>query len=247
MQQVYEQYGPQDYLVWKTLFTRQSPNLEQHACQEFRDCLDEMSTVLHADAPPRFTELNELLLSKNGWSIEVVPGFLPVDEFFALLAKKRFCSSTWLRRMDQLDYLEEPDMFHDILGHIPLYMNSDYADYAQKLGELGVRYAANEEIITQLQRLYWFTIEFGVMKEEGETKIYGAGIASSKGEVDHIYNDDVEILPFDIEKVMANDFIITEVQNRYYEIESFAQLFDTLKQLEEILPDPESMMTSEVA
>lgn len=242
MQQVYEQYSPQDFLVWKTLFQRQLPNLKEYACQEYQDCLEEMSSVLHPDAPPRFSELNKVLMEKNGWSIEVVPGFLPVDEFFHLLSKKRFCSSTWLRRMDQLDYLEEPDMFHDILGHIPLYMNKDYGNYAQKLGELGVKYAKNEDIVVQLQRLYWFTIEFGLMKQDGRSLIYGAGICSSKGEVDHIYNDEVEILPFDIEKVMANDFIISEVQSRYYEIESFAQLFATLQQLEDILPNPKDSL-----
>lgn len=234
MQQVYDQYGPQDYMVWKTLFERQQPNLNEYACKAYKDCLEEMKAVLHPDAPPRFTELNEVLLAKNGWSIEVVPGFLPVDEFFELLSKKRFCSSTWLRRMDQLDYLEEPDMFHDILGHIPLYMDSDYGDYAQKLGELGVRFADNEEIIVKLQRLYWFTIEFGLMRENGQSKVYGAGICSSSGEIKHVYNDDVEILPFDIEMVMNNDFIISEVQNRYYEIESFASLYDTIQQLEEM-------------
>lgn len=235
MQQEYDQYGPQDYLVWKTLFDRQLPNLKQYACQEYLDCLSEMSSVLNASAPPRFEELNEVLLAKNGWSIEVVPGFLPVDEFFTLLSNKRFCSSTWLRRMDQLDYLEEPDMFHDILGHIPLYMNSDYADYAQKLGELGVRYADNKEIIVKLQRLYWFTIEFGLMKEGDRSLVYGAGICSSSGEIDHIYKTGkVEILPFDIHKVMANDFIISEVQKRYYEIDSFGSLFNTIQELEEL-------------
>jgi phenylalanine-4-hydroxylase len=234
MFQNYSDYQEQDFKVWRLLYERQLPSLMQHACYEYLDCLEQLSTVVNADEPPRFDSLNELLMAKNGWSIKVVPGFLPVDEFFELLANRKFCSSTWLRREDQLDYLEEPDMFHDIFGHIPLYMNKAYANYAQKLGELGVRFAGSPEIITQLQRLYWFTIEFGLIKEDNKSKAYGAGIASSSGEIKQIYsNPSVEILPFDIELVMQNDFIISEVQNRYYEIESFEQLFATVKELEE--------------
>lgn len=233
MFQNYSRYHEQDFKVWRLLYERQLPNLKEHACHEYLDCLEQLSLVINANEPPRFNRLNKLLLAKNGWSIEVVPGFLPVDEFFNLLSTRRFCSSTWLRREDQLDYLEEPDMFHDIFGHIPLYMNEAYANYAQKLGELGVRFADSPEIITQLQRLYWFTIEFGLIKENGASKIYGAGIASSSGEIKHIYNNpDVEVLPFDIEQVMQNDFIISEVQMRYYEIESFEQLFATVNELE---------------
>lgn len=234
MEQNFANYGEQDFRVWNMLYTRQLPNLKAHACREYLDCLEELSSVIHAEAPPRFSELNELLMAKNGWAIEVVPGFLPVDEFFALLKNRRFCSSTWLRKPEQLDYLEEPDMFHDIFGHIPLYMNADYANYAQKLGELGVRFGDHEDIIVQLQRLYWFTIEFGLIQKDGQDKVYGAGICSSSGEVEHVYNNPkVEILPFDMDKVLANDFIISEVQMRYYSIESFEQLYDTVRELED--------------
>lgn len=233
MIQNYSHYQEQDFKVWRMLYERQLPNLQQHACVEYLNCLDQLAEVINANEPPRFSKLNKLLKAKNGWTIEVVPGFLPVDEFFQLLASRRFCSSTWLRREDQLDYLEEPDMFHDIFGHIPLYMNEAYANYAQKLGELGMRFSDSPEIITQIQRLYWFTIEFGLIKEAGESKIYGAGIASSSGEINHIYeNPKVEILPFEIDQVMQNDFIISEVQTRYYEIESFEQLFETVNELE---------------
>ncbi len=234
MRQEYNHYQKADYDVWRLLFERQLPNLQAHACQEYLDCLAELHPVLHPAAPPRFDLLNEHLLGAHGWSIEVVAGFLEVNAFFKLLSQRRFCSSTWLRSMEQLDYLEEPDMFHDIFGHIPLYMNADYANYAQKLGELGVRFAAYPEMITQLQRLYWFTIEFGLIRQGNDYKVYGAGICSSAGEIRHIYkNPAVEILPFDIDKVMANDFIISEVQMRYYAIESFEALFATVQTLEE--------------
>ena len=178
--------------------------------------------------------MNKRLQAAYGWSIKVFPGFLPVDEFFGLLANKRFCSSTWLRDVEQLDYLEEPDMFHDIFGHIPLYLNEDYANFAQKLGALGVKQADNEDRVTQLQRLYWFTIEFGVIRQRGELKVYGAGICSSYGETLHVFNDPkVEVVPFHLDEVLQQDFIITEVQNKYFAINDFAELWAVVDELEQ--------------
>lgn len=164
MKQQFENYTKEDFLVWKTLFERQEENLEDKSCKEYLDCLEAMGEVLNADAIPNFDELNNVLKSKTGWTVEVVPGLIPVDEFFVLLSQQKFCSSTWLRKMKQLDYLEEPDMFHDIFGHIPLFMDKQFADFAKKMGDLGVKYAHNEEILIQLQRIYWFTIEFGVVE-----------------------------------------------------------------------------------
>lgn len=233
--QDYAAYTPSDYAVWKQLTERQLTALRAVACTEYLQCLDELHPVLSPDQPPRFSDLNERLTAAHGWSIKVVPGFLPVDEFFALLANRRFCSSTWLRSKDQLDYLEEPDMFHDIFGHIPLYLNQDYAEFARRLGALGVQHAGNEERITQLQRLYWFTIEFGVLRQEdGELKVYGAGICSSYGETKHVFDDPkVEIVPFDLDAVLAQDFIITEVQMKYFAIRDFAELWQVVDELEE--------------
>ena len=231
--QRYDAYTPTDYRIWRLLVQRQVGALQPVAAAEYLTCLRELYPILSPEHPPRFTDLNRALRGAHGWSIEVVKGFLPVDEFFALLSRRRFCSSTWLRREDQLDYLEEPDMFHDIFGHIPLYLNKDYADFAQKLGALGVEHAGNEQKITQLQRLYWFTIEFGVIRQGGDTKVYGAGICSSPQETKHVFeNPDVEILDFDLDRVMAQDFVIDKVQMRYFAIDSFASLFAAVDELE---------------
>lgn len=233
--QDYNAYSAADYSVWKQLAERQLTALRAVACKEYLDCLDALHPVLSPNHPPRFSDLNEQLTAAHGWSIKVVPGFLPVDEFFGLLARRRFCSSTWLRGEDQLDYLEEPDMFHDIFGHIPLYLNKDYATFAERLGKLGVKYAADEEKVTQLQRLYWFTIEFGVLRQaDGEIKVYGAGICSSYGETKHVFeHKDVEVVPFDLDTVLAQDFIITEVQMKYFAIRDFAQLWAVVDELEQ--------------
>lgn len=232
-QQDYAAYAPADYSVWRQLASRQITALKEVACQEYLDCLTALYPILSPDHPPRFTDLNRQLTAAHGWSIKVVPGFLPVDEFFGLLSRRRFCSSTWLRTEEQLDYLEEPDMFHDIFGHIPLFLNKDYAAFARKLGALGVKFKDDEEKITQLQRLYWFTIEFGVMYQKDGLKVYGAGICSSYGETKHVYdNPEVEVVPFDLDAVLAQDFIITEVQMKYFAIQNFAQLWAVVDELE---------------
>jgi phenylalanine-4-hydroxylase len=165
----------------------------------------------------------------------VVPGLIPVDQFFKLLSEKKFCSSTWLRKMSQLDYLEEPDMFHDIFGHIPLLMNPEYSNFVQQFGELGVRYGHNKMVEKQLQRLYWFTIEFGLIKQKSDTRIYGAGILSSSGESNHIFNDDITVSPYNVEKILENDFITSEIQTQYYEISSLEQLYQSVGELETYL------------
>ena len=232
--QDYAAYTPTDYRIWRLLAQRQMDALKPVAAPEYLHCLRELYPILSPEHPPRFSDLNRALREAHGWSIEVVKGFLPVDEFFGLLSRRRFCSSTWLRNEQQLDYLEEPDMFHDIFGHIPLYLNQEYADFAQKLGALGVRHAADEEKITQLQRLYWFTIEFGVLRDTaGEVKVYGAGICSSPQETRHVFeNGDVEILPFDLDQVMEQTFVIDQVQMRYFAVDSFAALYAAADELE---------------
>ena len=232
LRQDYAAYTPTDYRIWRTLTQRQLAALKSTACAEYLECLQELYPILSADHPPRFSDLNRALTEAHGWSIEVVKGFLPVDEFFDLLSKRRFCSSTWLRNENQLDYLEEPDMFHDIFGHIPLYLNKDYADFAQKLGALGVKHATDEEKITQLQRLYWFTIEFGVMRQDSELKVYGAGICSSTSETKHIYSDNaVVIKPFDLDAIMQQDFVIDKVQMLYFAIRDFSELYAAVDEL----------------
>ena len=234
MSQDYAAYTATDYRIWRLLAERQMKALQPVAAKEYLECLKALYPILSPDHPPRFSDLNRALRAAHGWSIEVVKGFLPVDEFFGLLSRRRFCSSTWLRNEQQLDYLEEPDMFHDIFGHIPLYLNEDYANFAQKLGAIGVKHADNEERITQLQRLYWFTIEFGVMRQQEELKVYGAGICSSPQETKHVYtNNAVVIKPFDLDAVMQQDFVIDKVQMLYFAVRDFAELFAAADELEQ--------------
>ena len=227
MKQIYEQYTNEDFKVWKTLFKRQLENLKDKSCKNYLNCLAEMQEVLNEDSIPRFDELNKTLLEKTGWSIEVVPGLIPVEQFFELLSKKKFCSSTWLRSIEQLDYLEEPDMFHDVFGHIPLFVDKKYADFAQQMGRIGVAFKSSEKVLLQLQRIYWFTIEFGLLKSE-KPQIYGAGIISSFGETNSIYKKETKILPYNLDEIIATDFNNNEMQTVYFLLNSFDELYDSL-------------------
>jgi phenylalanine-4-hydroxylase len=231
MKQEYNKYTQEDFEVWQLLFKRQFKNLVGKAHPFYFYCLGQLKNVLQEDSIPNFDDLNEELLKGQGWSIEVVPGLIPVKDFFKFLMKKRFCSSTWMRKRHELDYLEEPDMFHDIFGHVPLLMNEDYSNFTQEIGALGVKHWDNEDVIKQLQRLYWYTIEFGLIRENNRTEIYGAGIISSFAETNHVYEEGVNHIPYDIDECRSRDFIIPEVQVDYYAINNFSQLYTTLSKL----------------
>lgn len=246
MQQHYEQYTAEDHEVWSILFERQRDNLLDKACKAYLNCLEELSGVLHSRAIPNFRELDASLMARTGWSIEVVPGLIPASDFFALLSWRRFCSSTWLRSRAMLDYLEEPDMFHDIFGHVPLLAHPGYADFMQELGKLGVKHQHDPQGLQQLENLYWFTVEFGLVSGTKGPEIYGAGIASSFGESKLIYTDKVEIVDFDLERILDNGFVKSEMQGRYYALPKLEALFDILEEVDRCLsakrkPRPASM------
>ncbi len=223
--------------MWKTLFERQQQNLPGKVSQEYLNGLSNMRDVLNANKIPDFREVDEWFAGSTGWQIEVVPGLIPVDEFFDLLSQKKFCSSTWLRTMDQLDYLEEPDMFHDTFGHIPLLSDPVFSDFMQRFGELGCRVADDEEQLLALQRLYWFTIEFGMLAGSDSYRnplIYGAGIISSFGETNRAVSGVPNLRPFVLEEVLALPFRTDVVQEEYICIDSFRTLtgsIDVMQQL----------------
>lgn len=230
MKQQFEKYTAEDLQVWTTLFERQILNLQDKASVHYLNALDEMKDVLNPTILPNFNEINQWFKSSTGWEIYCVPGLIPVDEFFILLAEKKFPSSTWLRSMDKLDYLEEPDMFHDIFGHVPLLSNQVFSDFIHEFGKLGKSVIHEEGKLLMLQRLYWFTIEFGLIKEE-KIKIYGAGIMSSFGEAISSLAETTEKRIFDLEIVLNMPFITTQMQQFYFVIESLEELFESIVEL----------------
>lgn len=235
MKQEWSNYTETDHGTWNILYTRQTENLNGKVWSPFHSMLINASIL--PEVIPRFEGIDRALKKATGWQIEVVPGIIPVKEFFDLLAAKRFCSSTWLRRRDQLDYLEEPDMFHDTFGHIPLLVHESYSNFAQQFGELGQRYHNNPDVVLLLERLYWFTVEFGLVREDSKTKILGAGIISSFGETNHVYNDPVDIRPFTVENVLMTPFRNDQVQNLYFEAATADQVFKCIPETERFIQD----------
>jgi len=234
MKQNMSKYTEADLKTWNYLFEHQYSNIHEKVCWEYLDCLQQLSEALNPHEIPDFKKLNSILYLKTGWTVHIVPGLIEASDFFNHLKNKRFCSSTWLRSEDELHYIEEPDMFHDIFGHIPLFMNQDYADFAQRIGKLAFKWKDDEHKLSQIQRLYWFTIEFGVIRRHGKIKSYGAGIISSIQEVNKVNNQIGDFNKYDINEILNRPFNIDTVQPAYYVIESFSELYKSLNQVEHL-------------
>jgi phenylalanine-4-hydroxylase len=235
MKQNWNNYTTEDHTVWNLLFDRQVQNLQNKAWSAYLNCIPAVG--IKNNLVPDFATIENELGKSTSWKIEVVKGIIPVDEFFQLLSNQRFCSSTWLRGRHQLDYLEEPDMFHDTFGHIPLLADKSYAEFVKRFAELGLKYCKHPEALLLLERMYWFTIEFGLMKENYQLKIYGAGILSSFGESHHVFSDKVELRKFSVEDVFLQPFHNNEVQNIYFVVEEMDELWNCLPEMEQFLED----------
>ncbi|MFC3417431.1 phenylalanine 4-monooxygenase [Algoriphagus hitonicola] len=240
LRQEYEAYTPEDFKVWKILYERQMPNLPKAASQAYLDGVEIVKFT--ADRIANFEELNEILKETTGWAVQVVPGLIDDDLFFGLLNNRRFPSSTWLRKMEQLDYLEEPDMFHDAFAHMPLLTNQPYVDFLEKLSGIALKHIDNPWAIQLLSRIYWFTIEFGLIRENRELRIYGAGILSSKGETKFSLSDEPAHYPYDVRRIMNQEYWKDKFQDKYFVIESYEQLYNSLPEIEKVL---EEMLTKE--
>jgi phenylalanine-4-hydroxylase len=224
LEQDWSAYTPEQHATWRTLFHRQEAILARRACQPFLDGLKDLG--VEADGIPDFRRLNEALGRATGWQITAVPGLVADDVFFEHLANRRFPSTRFIRRPDQLDYLQEPDIFHDIFGHVPMLMNPVFADYMEAYGKGGLK-ALRLHNLEHLARLYWYTVEFGLIRTREGVRIYGSGIVSSKGESIYCLEDPKpNRIAFDLLRVMRTRYRIDDYQESYFVIDSFEQLFD---------------------
>ena len=217
-------YTPEDHAMWDQLFARQTALLPGRAVPEFIDGLDILR--LTRAGIPDFTELSERLMARTGWQVVAVPGLVPDRVFFEHLANRRFVAARFIRTPVQLDYLEEPDVFHDVFGHVPLLAHPAFADYMQAYGEGGLKADALGSI-DHLARLYWYTVEFGLIRQDKELKLYGAGIVSSHGESLFALDDpSPNRIGFDLKRVMRTKYRIDDYQQTYFVIDSFDDLLD---------------------
>jgi phenylalanine-4-hydroxylase len=231
--QVYSNYTAQDFLVWKTLFNRQMEILSSIVSTEYLKALGIVKFT--SDKIPDFAEVNKLLNPITGWGLEVVPNISPQKEFFEFLSQKKFTATCWLRSMEQLDYLEEPDMFHDVFAHVPLLSNDAYVGFFKGISDIALKYIDNPRAIELLGKIYWFTIEFGLINENNQLKIYGAGIISSKGETKCCLSNEVVHHLFDVQAIFNTDFRTDILQENYFIINSFEQLYNSLPEIEILL------------
>jgi phenylalanine-4-hydroxylase len=229
IEQPWDSYTATDHEVWGQLFRRQRELLVGRACAEFLDTQDAMG--MGDKQIPKFSELNTQLQAKTGWTLVGVEGLLPELTFFEHLANRRFPVTWWIRKPEQLDYLAEPDLFHDLFGHVPLLMNPVFADYMQAYGRGGVKaHGIGPQALAQLTRLYWYTVEFGLINTAEGLRIYGAGIVSSKGESIHSLESPApNRVGFDLLRVMRTRYRIDTFQKTYFVINSFDELFDATR------------------
>jgi len=226
VEQPWSTYTETDHGTWATLFERQQQVLQGRASDEF--LRNQRAMGMTPDRIPKFDDLNRILRPATGWELIGVEGLLPELTFFEHLANRRFPVTWWIRKPEQLDYLSEPDLFHDLFGHVPLLMNPVFADYMAAYGRGGVKaHGIGPEALVNLTRLYWYTVEFGLIKQADGLRIYGSGIVSSKGESIHCLESPApNRIGFDLERIMRTRYRIDTFQKTYFVIDSYEQLME---------------------
>jgi phenylalanine-4-hydroxylase len=252
--QGWENYTADEHAVWKTLFERQTKLLPGRACDEFVQGMQALP--IDADRIPDFRRLSDVLARHTGWQVVAVPGLVPDEVFFDHLAHRRFPAGHFIRKRNQLDYLEEPDVFHDVFGHVPMLMNPVIADYIQAYGAGGLR-AQKLGVLPNLARVYWYTVEFGLVTQPEGLRIYGSGIVSSYTETVFALDDrSPNRIRFDLERAMRTRYRIDDFQETYFVVSNlekllelasidFAPLYERVKRLSDYEPG-EILPTDEV-
>ena len=221
--QDYARYTAAEQDLWKRLYARQSVLVPKYACNEF---IESLNTLNFSVGIPHFDEINARLRPATGWTLVAVPGLVPDDVFFAHLANRRFPVSVWLRKPEEFEYIVEPDIFHDFFGHVPMLFNKVFADYLEAYGKGGVK-AKGLDALDYLARLYWYTVEFGLIRARDGLRTYGAGTLSSASELPYcIESHQPNRIRFDLLRVMQSKYKIDTFQETYFIIDSFSELFD---------------------
>ena len=216
-------YTAADHDTYRRLYERQAAQLPGLACDAFIKALPSLGVK---DRIPHFDEINDRLHKATGWEVVAVPGLIPELPFFTLLANRKFPVTDWIRKPEEFDYIVEPDVFHDLFGHVPMLFDATFADYVQRYGAGGIK-AHELGAGEKLARLYWYTVEFGLIRQPDGLRAYGAGILSSVGELQHAVRSDApHRLPLDLLRAMRTRYKIDTYQSNYFVIENFAQLFD---------------------
>ncbi len=223
-------YSPEQHGVWQELVERRLPQLHEHACAEYLDGFKQIG--LQADRLPNLKEVSARLGPRTGWASSPVSGFLPADAFFEMLAARMFPTTTWLRARESMDYTPEPDIFHDVFGHVPMHAHPVFADFLENYGKICAAVIDKPQALERLGRLFWFTVEFGLIRQAGEIKVYGSGLISSHGECTRVLAGGCEIRDFNLEEVLDQEMQTSEMQPVLFAVESFEQIYEATKRAE---------------
>lgn len=227
-------YTAEDHEVWSILYNRRMAELRRNGSRVFLSGAEAIG--LRPDRVPDLAEVNRRLRPRTGWNAVPVKGFIAARDFFRCLAGRRFPTTVIVRPRSQLDYLPEPDIFHDVFGHVPLHADPVFADFLQGFGIVAAQ-ARTEEELTQMARLFWFTVEFGLIREEGRVKVYGSGLISSAGDAANALGPDCDRRPFSLDAVLAQPFEIDRFQDVLFVVESFDQLFEAVEEAKQRILD----------
>lgn len=229
IQQQWSAYSPEQHAVWAELVRRRMVQLRRYACREYLEGLEQIG--LREDSIPNLAEVSARLEPRTGWRATPVSGFLPPDAFFEMLAARQFPTTTYLRGRESFAYTPEPDIFHDVFGHVPMHAHPVFADFLQHYGRVCAA-LTREDDLERMGRLFWFTVEFGVVRQQGTIKLYGSGLISSQGESDHVVESGPEIRDFNLDQVLEQRFSTSEMQPVLYAVESFEQIYEAAQQAE---------------
>ncbi len=230
IEQDYASYSCEQHGIWAELVRRQMPQLERHAAQEYLDGFDAL--CLPYDRLPNLAAVSARLQSRTGWNATPVSGFMPAGAFFEMLACRRFPTTTWLRNRESLDYTPEPDIFHDVFGHVPMHAHPVFADFLAYYGRLcsGLEDAA---ILERIGRVFWYTVEFGLIRQGGEVKVYGSGLISSNGECANVLHSGCTVRPFVLDEVLRTPVKVDEMHHLLFAIESFDEIYEAMHTIED--------------
>src|SRR6202166_2580979 len=229
IQQDWSAYTPEQHATWAELVGRRMPQIEAYACEEYLQGFEQIG--LRTDLIPNLADVNQRLRPRSGWRATPVSGFLPPDAFFAMLAARQFPTTAWLRSRESLAYIPEPDIFHDVFGHVPMHAHPVFADFLEHYGAVCAA-LTDKDALEKLGRLFWYTVEFGLMRQDKKIKVYGSGVISSHGECSNVIEGGCEVRRFDLDEVLETPVKVDELQKVLFAIESFDQIYEAMHEAE---------------
>ena len=229
IEQNYSAYTDEQNAIWSELVGRVLPELELHASRAYLEGFEIIG--LQKDRLPRLASISARLEPRTGWNSTPVSGFLPAPAFFEMLAARRFPTTTWLRSRDSLEYTPEPDIFHDVFGHVPMHSHKVFADFLQRYGRVCAS-IQDERVLERLGRLFWYTVEFGLIREGNEIKVYGSGLISSHGECKNVVEGHCAVHDFSLDEVLETPVKVDEFQKTLFAISSFEQMYEAMHEAE---------------